>query len=71
MPPTISVTVGKPDVAAAFCPVAEPLAEELPELPQAARLAARTPTLAAAAVALREGLNMRLLLVSVWVVSLR
>src|SRR5450755_3872457 len=66
MPPTISVTVGRLDAAAAFCPVAEPLADELPELLQAARPAARTPTLAAAAIALREGLNMRLLLFSVW-----
>src|SRR5947209_19832639 len=69
MPPTISVTAGKPDVAAAFCPVAEPLADELPELPQAARPAARIPVLAAAAIAVREGLNMRVLLVSVRVVS--
>src|SRR5580700_4548432 len=72
MPPTISETVGMPDTAAAFDPVAdEPLAvDELPELPQAARPAARAPTLAAAAIALREGLNMGLLLVSVGVVSL-
>src|SRR5690349_24142884 len=69
MPPTISVTDGKPDVAA-FCPVAEPLADELPELPQAARPAARIPVLAAAPIAVRGGLNMRVLLVSVRVVSL-
>ncbi len=65
MPPTISVTVGEPAVAAAFCPVAGPLADELPELPQAARPAAMTPTLAAAAAAWRERLDMRVLLVSV------
>src|SRR5712691_278895 len=68
MPPTISVTVGTPEV---LLPALEPLAVELlPELPQAARPAASAATLAAPAIALREGLNIWLLLVvSVGVVS--
>jgi hypothetical protein len=54
IPPTIIVTVGVPDVAAAF----DPLALELLELPQAARPAASAATLAAPAIALKEGLNI-------------
>jgi hypothetical protein len=72
MPPTISVTVGRPEtVLAALDPLAaEPL--ELLELPQAARPAVRAATLAALAILIREGgrvekgLNIGMLL-PVWV----
>jgi hypothetical protein len=70
MPPTISVTVGTLELAAAFDPVAvEPAALlELPELPQAARAAARAAALAAAAAILRtECLNMGFTPVYPWV----
>jgi hypothetical protein len=60
MPPTIIVTVGTPDAAAAFEPLGvEPVEVlELPELLQAARPAARAAMLAAPAIALNEGLNI-------------
>src|SRR5258708_2099031 len=65
MPPTISVTVGRPEtVLAAFDPLAVEL--ELLELPQAARPAVRAATLAALAILMRECLNIGMLL-PVWV----
>jgi hypothetical protein len=57
MPPTISVTVGTPEplfTAAAL----DPVAVELLELLQAARPAVRAATLAAAAILLRERLDI-------------
>jgi hypothetical protein len=61
MPPTISVTVGKLEPAAAADPVAvEPL--ELLELLQAARPAMRAAALAVAAILRMDCLNMGLLL---------
>jgi hypothetical protein len=75
MPPTISVTVGRPEtVLAALDPLAAELLEplELLELPQAARPAVRAATLAALAILIREGgrvekgLNIGMLL-PVWV----
>src|SRR5579864_7383446 len=61
MPPTISVTVGRPDAAAALeAAVLEPAAplELLPELLQAARPAARAATLAMLAILVRVGLGI-------------
>jgi hypothetical protein len=56
MPPTIIVTVGtEPLLAAAAL---DPLAVELLELLQAARAAARAATLAAAAILVRERLDI-------------
>jgi hypothetical protein len=71
MPPTIIVTVGMLDAAAAFEPVVPELKlVELPELLQAAMPATRAAALTAPAVALSEGLNIGLLLVLYpWVVS--
>ena len=70
-PKTYTASEESKAVRAGIAVADEPLAvDELPELLQAARPAARAPTLAAAAIALREGLNMGLLLVSVGVVSL-
>jgi hypothetical protein len=69
MPPTISVTVGRPEaLLAAFDPVAVELLEllELLELPQAARTAVSAATLAALAILITECLNIGLLLL-VWV----
>src|SRR6266849_5886089 len=61
MPPTISVTVGRLDAAAAFeAEVLEPAAllELLPELLQAARPAARAATPAMLAILIRVGLGI-------------
>jgi hypothetical protein len=66
IPPTISVTVGRLDAAAAF----DPVVLELPELLQAARPAARAATLATLAILMRVGLDIEVLLVIGGVVSL-
>jgi hypothetical protein len=65
MPPTISVTVGRLDAAAAFDPVVlePPELVELPELLQAARPAARAVALARLAILMRVGLDIEVLLV--------
>jgi hypothetical protein len=64
MPPTIIVTVGTLEPAAAFEPVVPELElAELPELLQAAMPATRAAALTAPAIALSEGLNIGLLLV--------
>jgi hypothetical protein len=55
MPPTIIVTVGAVELLFA---AVEPLALELLELLQAARPAARAATLAAAAILVRERLDI-------------
>src|ERR1700676_1729412 len=67
MPPTIMVTVGTPE---ALLTAVDPVADELLELPQAARPATRAAALAAVAILIRERLDILvLLLVSVGVVS--
>src|SRR5579864_5336709 len=57
MPPTISVTVGTEPLLAAAAAL-DPLAVELLELLQAARPAARAAMLAAAAILVRERLDI-------------
>src|SRR5579859_1586909 len=77
MPSTISVTVGRPAPAAAPAPavaldpavLGPPVPAELPELPQAARPAARAAMLAAPAIALRVRLDIGMLLLSVGMTS--